>query len=280
MNLEKSPIDRTDIESFFNLVEKNIGISLDISKAYLIQSRLSSIVSEHSFTGHAALLRYLITNPVGKIHWQTFEAMTTNETSFYRDTNPFEILKTTIFPDLIRKHKDSRELNIWSAASSTGQEPYSIAILLREHFPELAAWNIRILATDISEQALEKAGSGIYNQTEMQRGLTETQIQRHFKKLHNGYYEINADLRSMVQFKQMNLVQEWPLMPKFDLILIRNVLIYFNQNTKAKIVKRIYSQLLDSSSYLILGSSESILFDQTYQIVQLDRVSYYQKKIT
>ena len=153
-------------------------------------------------------------------------------------------------------------------------------MLLREHFPELAAWNIRILATDISEQALEKAGTGIYNQTEMQRGLTETQIQRHFKQLPNGYYEVNADLRSMVQFKQMNLIQEWPLMPKFDLILIRNVLIYFNQNTKAKIVKRIYSQLLDSSSYLILGSSESILFDQTYQIVQLDRVSYYQKKIT
>jgi len=279
MNLEMSPIDQADIESFFNLVEKNIGVALDSSKAYLIQSRLSSIVAEHQFAGHAALLRFLITNPVGAMHWQAFEAMTTNETSFYRDSSPFEVLKTTILPDLIQKRKDSRELNIWSAASSTGQEPYSIAMLLREHFPELSGWNIRILATDISEQALEKASLGTYNQTEVQRGLTETQIQRHFKKLPNGYFEINPDLRSMVQFKQMNLIQEWPLMPKFDLILIRNVLIYFNQDTKAKIVKRIYTQLLDASSYLILGSSESILFDQTYQIVQLDRVSYYQKKI-
>jgi chemotaxis protein methyltransferase CheR len=279
MNLEMSPIDQADIESFFNLVEKNIGITLDLSKAYLIQSRLSNIVREYSFTDHSSLLRHLIINPVGKIHWQAFEAMTTNETSFYRDSSPFEVLKTTILPDLIQKHKDSRELNIWSAASSTGQEPYSIAMLLREHFPELGGWNIRILATDISEQALEKASLGIYNQTEVQRGLTETQIQRQFKKLPNGHYEISADLRSMVQFKQMNLIQEWPLMPKFDLILIRNVLIYFNQDTKAKIVKRIYTQLLDASAYLILGSSESILFDQTYQIVQLDRVSYYQKKI-
>jgi len=149
---------------------------------------------------------------------------------------------------------------------------------LREHFPELAGWKIRILATDISEQALEKASLGIYNQTEIQRGLSEAQIQRHFIKLPSGHYEINSDLRSMVQFKQMNLIEDWPLMPKFDLILMRNVLIYFNQITKAKIVKRLHSQLLDFSSYLILGSSESILFDQAYKIVQLDRVSYYQKR--
>jgi chemotaxis protein methyltransferase CheR len=278
MSLENSPIDAVDVEGFFSLVEKNIGVSLDASKAYLIQSRLSNVVSKHGFAGHTPLLRFLITNPVGDIHWQAFEAMTTNETSFFRDIHPFEILKTTIFPDLIQKRKDARELNIWSAASSTGQEPYSIAILLREYFPELAGWKIRILATDISEQALEKASLGIYNQTEIQRGLSEAQIQRHFIKLPGGHYEINADLRSMVQFKQMNLIHDWPLMPKFDLILMRNVLIYFNQLTKAKIVKRLHSQLLDASSYLILGSSESILFDQAYRIVQLDRVSYYQKR--
>jgi len=279
MSLENSPINQVDVESFFNLVEKNIGIALDLSKTYLIQSRLSNVVTEHRFTNHAALLRFLITNPVGAIHWQAFEAMTTNETSFYRDSSPFEVLRKTIFPELFQKRREVRELNIWSAASSTGQEPFSVAILLREHFPEMIGWNIRILATDISERALEKAASGIYNHTEVQRGLTETQIQRHFKKLPSGHYEINPELRSMVQFKQMNLIQDWPLMPKSDLILIRNVLIYFNQNTKAKILKRLYSQLSDASSYLILGSSESILFDQTYQIVQLDRVSYYQKKI-
>ena len=279
MTLENSPIDQADVEGFFSLVEKNIGIALDLSKTYLIQSRLSSVVTEHRFTNHASLLRFLITNPVGAIHWQAFEAMTTNETSFYRDSSPFEVLRVTIFPELFQKRREARELNIWSAASSTGQEPYSIAILLREHFPELIGWKICILATDFSEQALEKASLGIYNETEVQRGLTETQIQRHFKRLPNGHYEINPDLRSMVQYKKMNLIQDWPLMPKFDLILMRNVLIYFNQNTKAKILKRLHSQLSDASSYLILGSSEFILFDQTYQIVQLDRVSYYQKKI-
>jgi chemotaxis protein methyltransferase CheR len=278
MSSDNDSLDQADVESFFSLVEKNIGVSLDATKAYLIHSRLSSIIAEHGFKGHSALLRFLITNPIGEIHWQAFEAMTTNETSFFRDIHPFEVLKTTILPDLIQKHRESREINIWSAASSTGQEPYSIAILLREFFPELSGWKVRIVATDIAEQALEKASAGIYNQSEIQRGLSETQIERNFKKLPNGYYEINPDLRSMVQFKQMNLIQDWPLMPKFDLILIRNVLIYFNQVKKAQIVKRMYTQLLDSSSYLILGSSESIMFDQTYKMMQLDRVSYYQKR--
>lgn len=278
MSSDVIPFDLEDVESFFKLVEKNIGISMDTSKAYLISSRLSNIAKEHGFIGNAQLLKHLATAPVGHIHWQSFEAMTTNETSFFRDVHPFEVLRSTIIPDLIQKRQELRELNIWCAASSTGQEPFSIAILLREYFPVLAGWKIRILATDISEQALEKACLGIYNPSEIQRGLSEAQIQRYFKKLPNGHFEINSELRGMVQFKHMNLIQDWPLMPKFDLILIRNVLIYFNQLAKSEIVKRLHSQLIDSAAYLILGSSESILFDQTFKIVQLDRVSYYKKR--
>lgn len=270
-------IDPRDAEQFFKQVEKHIGVALDESKIYLISSRLTPLVLEHDLQSHANLLRQLISTPVGPLHWQAFEAMTTNETSFFRDIHPFEVLKKTILPALIKKYQDKKEINIWCAASSTGQEPYSIAILLKEYFPELTNWKIQIWATDISEVALAKASLGIYNQTEIARGLTDAQISRHFIKLPNGHYEIHTELRSMVQFKYMNLIQDWSLIPKFDLILMRNVLIYFNQDTKASIIKRLHSQLVDLDAYLMLGSSESILFDKTFKAVQSDRVTYYHK---
>ncbi len=278
MSSSANQLDQLDVEHFFKLVEKNIGIDLDLAKTYLITSRLTHIVEQHGFDHHAQLLRHLVTSPVNDLHWQAFEAMTTNETSFFRDIHPFDALKKTILPALIEKCQETREINIWSAAASTGQEPYSIAILLREYFPELTKWKIQIWATDISQQALDKAVSGVYNPVEIMRGLSDSQISRHFTKLPNGHYQVIPDIRSMVQFRQMNLIQDWPLMPKFDLILMRNVLIYFNQETKAKIVKKLHAQLPHADAYLILGSSESILFDKSFKVVQLDRVSYYQKE--
>lgn len=277
MSADLIAIDPLDAEQFFKQVEKHIGVSLDENKIYLIRSRLTPLLQQHGLDTHANLLCQLVSTPIGPLHWQAFEAMTTNETSFFRDTHPFEVLKKTIFPGLIKKYQEKKEINIWCAAASTGQEPYSIAILLREHFPELAKWKIQIWATDISKSALEKANLGIYNQTEVARGLTDTQIDRHFVKLSNGHYQIHADLRSMVQFRQMNLIQDWASMPKFDLILIRNVLIYFNQDTKSSIIKKLHSQLVDLNACLLLGSSESILFDKTFKAIKLDRVTYYHK---
>ena len=278
MSSPADELDQLDVENFFKLVEKNIGIDLDLGKAYLITSRLTHLVQQAGFNNHAQLLRHLVTSPVSALHWQAFEAMTTNETSFFRDIYPFDALKKTIFPALIERCQEAREINVWSAAASTGQEPYSIAILLRENFPELAKWKIQIWATDISQQALDKATLGIYNPVEIARGLSDSQISRHFAKLPNGHFQVLPELRSIVKFREMNLILDWPLMPKFDLILIRNVLIYFNQETKAKIVKKLHAQLPHADAYLMLGSSESILFDKSFKAIQLDRVSYYQKE--
>jgi len=278
MNSPADQLDQLDVENFFKLVEKHIGVNLDLGKSYLITSRLTHLIQQVGFDNHSQLLRHLVTSPVSALHWQAFEAMTTNETSFFRDIYPFDALKKTIFPALIERCQETREINIWSAAASTGQEPYSIAILLRENFPELAKWKIQIWATDISQQALDKAMLGIYNPVEIARGLSDSQISRHFTKLPNGHYQVLPELRSMVQFREMNLILDWPLMPKFDLILIRNVLIYFNQETKAKIVKKLQAQLPHTDAYLMLGSSESILFDKSFKAIQLDRVSYYQKE--
>ena len=152
-----------------------------------------------------------------------------------------------------------------------------MAILLRENFPELYFWKIQIIATDISESALTQARSGIYSETEIKRGLSDEQIKRHFIRLPSGQYEISSELKQMIHFESLNLVKDWPIMPEFDLILIRNVLIYFNAQTKANIFNKLRMQLADEGGCLLLGSSESILYDQSFKVQQEDRVSYYCK---
>jgi len=274
-----SPIaDDVYIEHFFRLLEKNTGIALDMSKEYLVSSRLVSLAKRYGHSNYVELLKYLFLNPLNSIHQECFQAMTTNETMFFRDGYPFEALKTSILPRIIDQNKISKEIYIWCAASSTGQEPYSLVMMLKENFPVLNNWNIHIKATDLSLAAIEKSRSGIYNQSEIQRGLTESQINRYFMKLPNGHFKLTDDIKKYVKFDCMNLVDDWPILPKFDLILLRNVMIYFNQNTKLNILKKMHHQLSGKGSVLMLGSSESILYEETFQVVQLDRVSYYLKK--
>jgi chemotaxis protein methyltransferase CheR len=273
-------IHQNNIHLFFQMLEENVGIALDHSKEYLVASRLAVIARANHFKDHHALIQHLLVNPIGILHHQSFQAMTTNETMFFRDKFPFDTLRTTIIPALIAKCRDTKTLSIWCAAASSGQEPYSLAILLRENFPELYYWKINFIATDISEPALKQARSGTYSETEIKRGLTDEQIKRYFKLLPNGQYEINAELRQMIRFESLNLVKDWPVMPKFDLILIRNVLIYFNAETKAKIFNKLRLQLVDDGGCLLLGSSESILYDQSFKVQQADRVSYYCKDVS
>lgn len=270
--------DPHEVESFFKLVQKHIGVSLNLSKEYLISSRLTHLVHQGGFESHSHLLRHLTKHPVGELHWKAFEAMTTNETSFFRDGHPFDVLRQTIIPALIASRAQERILNIWCAAASTGQEPYSVAILLREHFPELLRWNVQIWAHDVSQQALKKATEGIYNPSEMSRGLSEAQKMRCFNLLPNGHYQIHAEYKSMVRYAQMNLIQNWPSLPSFDLILMRNVLIYFDPIGKAQILKKLHAHLARADSCLLLGSAESLLFDPSFHAIQAERVTYYQKR--
>jgi chemotaxis protein methyltransferase CheR len=236
------------------------------------------LAKKNGHENYIDLLKHLIFNPLNSIHMECFEAMTTNETMFFRDVYPFEVLKNNIVPSIMDQKKSSKEFYVWCAAASTGQEPYSLVILLKENFPELNNWNVYIKATDLSSEAIEKAKSGIYNTAEIQRGLTQAQIDRYFTKLPNGHFKLNEDIKKNVKFDCMNLVDDWPFLPRFDLILLRNIMIYFNQNTKLDILKKMNHQLLGTGSVLMLGSSESILYDETFQLVQLDRASYYLKK--
>ena len=264
------------IEAFFRLLEENVGISPDISKEYLLSSRLDSLAKDKGFSGYLPFLESLLVSPVDHDHWQAFEAMTTNETMFFRDRFPFEILRDSVIPEILEKKSSSRELNIWCAAASSGQEPYSLAILLKESFPHILDWKINFFATDICDQVLGRAENAIYSDMEVRRGLSDEQIARHFTVLPDGSYQLNSDIKRLIKFSKLNLIKEWLPMPKFDLVLIRNALIYFNKDIKDTVLKRMSSQL-SSDGFLLLGASESLLFNPDYITKQYANLRFYKK---
>jgi chemotaxis protein methyltransferase CheR len=198
-----------------------------------------------------------IKNGDTKLATNVVEAMTTNETFFFRDKVPFDQLRDTILPGLIQARAARKSLRIWSAASSTGQEPYSIAMCLKEKGASLAGWRIEIVATDLSQEVLEKSKAGVYSQFEVQRGLPIQLLVKYFTQS-GDIWQLNADVRSMVQFRQLNLLQDFSHLGTFDVIFCRNVLIYFDQDTKAVIFDRL-AKSLEADSTLLLGAAESVV---------------------
>jgi chemotaxis protein methyltransferase CheR len=188
---------------------------------------------------------------------EVVEAMTTNETFFFRDKVPFDHLRQTILPDLLHARANRRSLRIWCAASSTGQEPYSIAMCLKELGSTLAGWRIEILATDLSQAVLEKSKAGIFSQFEVQRGLPIQLLVKNFTQT-GELWQLNADIRAMVQHRQLNLLQDFSHLGAFDVIFCRNVLIYFDQETKANIFSRL-ARVLEPDGYLLLGAAETVV---------------------
>ena len=263
-------------EAFFRMLEENIGISLDTSKEYLLPSRLEPLARAHGFSSVAPFLESLLITPVGSNHWMAFEAMTTNETMFFRDGFPFEILKKLVLPEIIQRKSASKELNIWCAASSSGQEPYSLAILLKDSFPNLLDWKVNFIATDICDVVLNRSKDAVYSEMEVRRGLNQEQIFKHFTPLPDGKYQLNLNIRQTIKFLKLNLVKEWPLMPKFDLVLLRNVLIYFNKDIKDLVLKKMHTQLSEDG-IILLGTSESLLFEGTYIAKQYENLRFYKK---
>jgi len=263
-------------KAFFRMLEENIGISLDASKEYLLPSRLEPLARSHGFSGVGPFLESLLITPVGSKHWMAFEAMTTNETMFFRDGFPFEIMKKLVLPEIIQRKSASKELNIWCAASSSGQEPYSLAILLRDSFPNLLDWKVNFIATDICDVVLNRSKDAVYSEMEVRRGLNQEHILKHFTPLPDGKYQLNLNIRQTIKFLKLNLVKEWPLMPKFDLVLLRNVLIYFNKEIKDLVLKKMHTQLSEDG-IILLGTSESLLFEGAYVAKQYENLRFYKK---
>jgi chemotaxis protein methyltransferase CheR len=245
-----------DYEYLRKFLKERSGLDLSADKQYLVESRLSPLARRAGLVGIPDLVQK-IKNGDGRVSTDVIEAMTTNETFFFRDKVPFDHLRDTILPGLIQARVARKSLRIWSAASSTGQEPYSIAMCLKEKAAALAGWRIEIVATDLSQEVLEKSKAGVYSQFEVQRGLPIQLLVKYFTQS-GDIWQLNPDVRSMVQFRQLNLLQDFSHLGTFDIIFCRNVLIYFDQDTKAVIFERM-ARCLEADGTLLLGAAESVV---------------------
>ncbi|BAY11102.1 CheR family methyltransferase [Calothrix sp. NIES-2098] len=267
-------ISTSDFQFLRELVYKHSAVVLHADKTYLAELYLQPIAESAGFATIADLVNYLKTQPFSSLHSQVIESLVTNETSFFRDYHPFEALKKYVLPELIDKKAIERSLNIWCAACSHGQEPYSIAMLIKEHFPILANWSVKIIASDFSSKVLARARQGRYNQLEIQRGLPKNLRDRYFQQLDRDW-QIHEEILQMVEFRQINLIQSWPYFPKSDAIFLRNVLIYFDIPTKKALLKKIKQQL-SPDGYLFLGNAETTInLDASFKRVQFDKAICY-----
>ncbi len=270
-------ISPVDYDFIANLLRDQCALVLDPGKDYLINSRLSPIAQRHGLTSIDHLVRRLRDTSDSSLVSDVVEAMVTTETSFFRDVHPFETLKKIVLPKLIELRRPQRQLNIWCAASSSGQEPYSIAMLLKEYFPDLAGWQINLTATDISHEMLQRSRAGRYSQLEVNRGLPTNLLLKWFRQ-EGGVWEIDEQIRRMMTFKPMNLAQPWPAMPAWDLIFLRNVMIYFDNDVKKSILGRV-SRSLGDDGYLVLGGAETTFgLDNSFQRIETLKSGYYQRK--
>ncbi|RME67944.1 MAG: protein-glutamate O-methyltransferase CheR [Verrucomicrobia bacterium] len=271
------PLPPADLDYVRKLVFDHSGIVLERSKAYLVETRLTPVATRLGFKSLEEFVRNLKNTPVNGAHRTVIDAMTTNETYFFRDIHPFEALRKNVLPEIIQNRESTRTLRIWCGACSTGQEPYSISIILKDGFPKIDNWNIQIVATDLSQDVLEKAKSGAYTQLEVNRGLPAMYLVKYFKQQQDRWV-IREDIRKRVQFRELNLTKPFPPMGRFDIVFLRNVLIYFDNPTKQQILGRIQS-LLAPDGYLFLGCAETpVNLNPNFEAVSFGKATCYRLK--
>ncbi|HXI05452.1 MAG: CheR family methyltransferase [Bradyrhizobium sp.] len=246
----------TEYEYLRKLLKERSGLDLSADKQYLIESRLLPLARKAGLADIAELVQKLHGGSSALIT-SVVEAMTTNETFFFRDKVPFDHFRETIMTEIIKARASRRSVRIWCAAGSTGQEPYSLAMCLKEMGAALSGWRIEIIATDLSQEVLEKSKVGLYSQFEVQRGLPIQMLVKYFKQT-GEFWQINPELRAMVQHRQLNLLHDFSQLGTFDVIFCRNVLIYFDQETKINIFQRL-CKAMEADGFLVLGAAETVV---------------------
>ncbi len=245
-----------DYEYLRKYLKDHSGLDLSADKQYLIESRLLPLARRAGLSGISDLVQKM-KGGSAPFNTQVVEAMTTNETFFFRDKVPFEHFRDLIMPQLLSSRANRKTVRIWCAAGSTGQEPYSLAMSLKEMGAQLAGWRVEIIATDLSQEVLEKSRAGLYSQFEVQRGLPIQMLVKYFKQV-GELWQINADIRAMVQHRQLNLLHDFSQLGVFDLIFCRNVLIYFDQETKTQVFSRL-AKAMEPDGFLMLGAAETVV---------------------
>jgi chemotaxis protein methyltransferase CheR len=260
-----------------SLVRARSAIELEASKSYLIEARLAPLAKQHGFQSPTELIHGVRTAKHPDLERRVVEAMTTNETTFFRDLHPFEALRTAVLPNLATRNAPQRSLSIWSAACSTGQELYSIAMLLREHFPALLSWSLKLVGTDLSDEVVERARAARYSQIEVNRGLPANLLMKYFQR-DGMHWKLAPDVAAAATFSKLNLIEAWPVLPAFDVVMLRNVLIYFSPETKKTILRKV-RQVMAPHGVLFLGAAETTMgLDASFEREQAGQCVYYRVK--
>jgi chemotaxis protein methyltransferase CheR len=246
-----------DYDYLRRLLKERSGLVLAADKQYLVESRLLPVARRAGVAGLGDLVQKLKGSQAEPLVVEVVEAMTTNESFFFRDKIPFEHFRASIMPALLAARAAQRRIRIWCAAASTGQEPYSIAMCLKEMKDKLAGWKVEILGTDLSTEVLEKAKAGVYSQFEVQRGLPIQMLVKNFTQI-GETWQISSEVRAMVQYRSLNLLADFSHLGRFDVVFCRNVLIYFDQETKVAVLERI-ARLIEPDGFLVLGAAETVV---------------------
>jgi len=262
-----------DFDFLAAFLRQRSGLTLGPEKGYLLESRLMPVARRWGVADLAALVARLRGGVPDSMAVEVVEAMTTNESFFFRDSKPFDQFRDFVLPHLLRSRAATRSIRIWSAACSHGQEPYSLAMLLKEREAALAGWRVEILATDISREVLRRAEEGLYSQFEVQRGLPIRQLMQYFAQ-EGERWRVKPALRSMVNFRYFNLLDDPGVLGRFDVVFLRNVLIYFDPPTKTRVLEAVARQMAPDG-LLFLGGAETVLgVTQRFRVVPEQRGVY------
>jgi chemotaxis protein methyltransferase CheR len=276
--LTRAALSTQDYEAFRVFLEEACGIVLGENKHYLVVSRLGRLMGDEGVATLGDLVSHLRQDSNRVLRERIVEAMTTNETFWFRDTFPYDILKSLILPELVERRVHSPR--IWSAACSTGQEPYSISMIVQEYLASRpgSLADVQIHATDISPSILKEAKDACYDHLALARGLSVERKQKYFVQVRHNHWQARPEISKRVRFSQTNLLQSYSLLGRFDVIFCRNVLIYFSSESKADILARM-ARILNPGGYLFLGSSESITqYSDDFEMVRCPRGSVYRVK--
>jgi chemotaxis protein methyltransferase CheR len=255
-------LEREEFHFLREFVYRTSSIVIDEDKHYLVEYRLAPLIEREGMRSFRHLVTELQQPTSGPLRSRVVDAMTTNETSFFRDAKPFDILRKIILPQLIERRRPYRELNLFFGGCSSGQEPYSLAMMLRQYFPELNDWNVRLTGADLSTEMIRKAREGVYTQFEVNRGLPARLLVQFFEK--SGiHWRICESIRSMVEFRAMNLSQPLLLNTPIDIFFLRNILIYFDQTERSRLLEQVRDNLRPDGC-LMLGAAETTVFNNTY----------------
>lgn len=257
-----------DFQYLSGVLKQRSGLALTDDKVYLIESRLLPIARAQGLADIPQLCELMRKGVKEELLEEITEAMTTNESSFFRDIKPYEQLRQIVFPAVMQKAEAAKKIRIWSAACSTGQEPYSIAICIEEDRAKMPGWSFEIIGTDLAKKVVDKAKQGIYSQFEVQRGLPIQMLVKYFSSLPDTTWQVKENIRAMAQLRTYNLLDDYTALGKFDIVFLRNVLIYFDDATKAKITEKM-ARSLQPHGVLIIGSTESLV-DPKAQFVAID----------